>query len=184
MNALAEARGVVVSHGINGTSIRALNGVDFAVEEHESVALWGPSGSGKTTLLHVLGGLVGPTSGSILWRGEAMPTLQESAQGSVRGVTAWHTSSRAPSCSRPSPRTRTWPSRAGRARPSTMGRPPPSCWDSWGSRRSSTRSRPSSRAARPSAWRSRAPWRRRPSCCSATSRPASSTRTPASACLT
>ena len=85
MSALAEARGVVVSHGMNGTSIRALNGVDFAVEEHESVALWGPSGSGKTTLLHVLGGLVGPTSGSILWRGEAMPTLQESAQGSVRG---------------------------------------------------------------------------------------------------
>src|SRR5437899_6207636 len=69
---------------MNGTSIRALNGVDFAVEEHESVALWGPSGSGKTTLLHVLGGLVPPTEGSVLWRGKLLPTLQESAEGDRR----------------------------------------------------------------------------------------------------
>jgi putative ABC transport system ATP-binding protein len=77
---LVELDRVVVAHRSGDTEVRALDGVDFSVEAGESVALWGPSGSGKTTLLHVLGGLVTPTRGRALWRGEPLMPIQEVAE--------------------------------------------------------------------------------------------------------
>lgn len=43
-----------------------LDGVNFKLEEGESVAIVGPSGCGKSTLLHVLLGVLTPTHGEIL----------------------------------------------------------------------------------------------------------------------
>jgi putative ABC transport system ATP-binding protein len=77
---LAELERVVVAHGVADAEVRALDSVDFVVEEGESVALWGRSGSGKTTLLHVLGGLVTPTGGRALWRGEPLLPIQVVAE--------------------------------------------------------------------------------------------------------
>jgi cobalt/nickel transport system ATP-binding protein len=42
-----------------------LNGVDFALDAGEKVALLGDNGSGKTTLLHIMVGLIRPRSGEI-----------------------------------------------------------------------------------------------------------------------
>jgi putative ABC transport system ATP-binding protein len=47
-------------------SLRALDGVTFAVAPGEWVALMGPSGSGKTTLINILGGLDTLTSGRVI----------------------------------------------------------------------------------------------------------------------
>ncbi|MDF2567361.1 MAG: multidrug transporter ATP-binding protein [Oscillospiraceae bacterium] len=49
----------------NINSTKALNGVEFSIEEGDFVGIMGPSGSGKTTLLNILSGIDRPTSGTI-----------------------------------------------------------------------------------------------------------------------
>jgi putative ABC transport system ATP-binding protein len=47
----------------------ALQNVSLEVEKSDFLAVVGPSGSGKSTLLHVVGGLIQPDSGQVLFRG-------------------------------------------------------------------------------------------------------------------
>ena len=57
--------------------VRALNGVDFAIQEGEFCAIVGKSGSGKSTLLNMLAGLEKPTRGEIVIAGEHIEGLSE-----------------------------------------------------------------------------------------------------------
>lgn len=59
-------------YGIEPNITRALDGVNFSVEQGEVVAVVGTSGSGKSTLLHMMGGLDTPTSGSVIVRGQEL----------------------------------------------------------------------------------------------------------------
>src|SRR5687767_1207878 len=52
-----EARGIVKSYPVGGTSLTVLRDLDLQVDAGEMVAIVGASGVGKSTLLHVLGGL-------------------------------------------------------------------------------------------------------------------------------
>ncbi|HWW66630.1 MAG TPA: ATP-binding cassette domain-containing protein, partial [Solirubrobacterales bacterium] len=81
---LAGCRDVSVSYGRGRAEVTALAGVELSIGEDEAIALWGPSGSGKTTLLHVLGGLVVPSAGSVLWKGEPLSSLDVAARGRAR----------------------------------------------------------------------------------------------------
>ena len=84
VSALASCRGVTVAYGSGEARVAALSAVDFQVRGGERVALFGPSGSGKTTLLHVLGGLVVPEEGEVMWRGSPLSTLDARARGRER----------------------------------------------------------------------------------------------------
>ncbi len=50
--------------------IVVLDGVTFALHEHEIVALLGKSGSGKSTILRIIAGLTPATFGDVLYRGK------------------------------------------------------------------------------------------------------------------
>ena len=83
---LSSCRSASVIYGEGEAQVRALIEVDLSIAPGESVALQGPSGSGKTTLLHLLGGLLVPSAGEVLWKGEAPPKVALVGFGS--GVTA------------------------------------------------------------------------------------------------
>jgi putative ABC transport system ATP-binding protein len=84
MRTLATLREASVVYGRGRAELHALRAVDLDIEHDESAALWGPSGCGKTTVLHLLGGLVEPTSGSVLWHGEPLASLDAAARAHVR----------------------------------------------------------------------------------------------------
>jgi len=50
--------------------IEVLKGISFAVEAGEIVALIGSNGAGKTTTLSAISGLLRPSAGRIVWKGE------------------------------------------------------------------------------------------------------------------
>jgi branched-chain amino acid transport system permease protein len=66
--------------------VRALDGVDLAIDTGEIRGIIGPNGAGKTTLLNVICGFVKPTRGDILLDG-APVTGQSASRIAARGLT-------------------------------------------------------------------------------------------------
>jgi len=56
--------------------LRAVNDVDFVVEEGEIVGLVGPNGAGKTTLFNVISGFYAPTAGKVYLDGQQIQGLK------------------------------------------------------------------------------------------------------------
>jgi ABC-type branched-subunit amino acid transport system ATPase component len=65
-SAALEVRDLRVEFG----GVRAVNGVSFAVPEHEITGLIGPNGAGKSTVLKLIAGALRPTAGRILYLGQ------------------------------------------------------------------------------------------------------------------
>ena len=63
---LLEVKDLEVSYGV----IRALKGISFKVDRGEIVSLIGANGAGKTTTLHTVTGLLHPSAGSIMYKGQ------------------------------------------------------------------------------------------------------------------
>ncbi len=61
--------------------IRAVDGVDLAVEEGQIVGLLGPNGAGKTTTIFMLLGITRPDAGSVRLLGHPMPEERSTALG-------------------------------------------------------------------------------------------------------
>ncbi len=81
---------VLACHGLSkayreGTrELLVLDGVEFAIQRGERVAIIGQSGSGKSTLLNMLGGLDLPSAGEVLVDGRAISALSERERGDLR----------------------------------------------------------------------------------------------------
>lgn len=54
----------------------AVDGVSLSIQAGTTVGLLGPNGSGKSTLLKLIGGIVSPTSGTIMTRGRMAALLE------------------------------------------------------------------------------------------------------------
>jgi NitT/TauT family transport system ATP-binding protein len=66
---LLEIKGLGKTYGTGPTATHAVGDVSFTVDEGEFVCVVGPSGCGKTTLLKCIGGLLRPSAGEVLLRG-------------------------------------------------------------------------------------------------------------------
>ena len=66
MSALLEVKGIAK----NFDGLKAIDGVDFAVEEGDIHGLIGPNGSGKSTLFNLISGVYRPDSGSVHFDGK------------------------------------------------------------------------------------------------------------------
>jgi putative ABC transport system ATP-binding protein len=67
---LIRIRNLKKSYQLGKTTVDALRGVNFDVEEGEFTVVLGPSGSGKTTLLNIIGCLDRASSGQYILDGE------------------------------------------------------------------------------------------------------------------
>ncbi|HKT94786.1 MAG TPA: ATP-binding cassette domain-containing protein [Paraburkholderia sp.] len=52
--------------------VRAIGGISFQVRSGEILALIGPNGAGKTTVFNCLTGVIRPSGGRLVWRGEPL----------------------------------------------------------------------------------------------------------------
>jgi branched-chain amino acid transport system ATP-binding protein len=71
MTPLLETRGLGRAFG----ALQAVADVSLAVPPGELRAVIGPNGAGKTTLFHLISGLLPPTSGRVLFRGDDVTAL-------------------------------------------------------------------------------------------------------------
>ncbi|WP_407422228.1 ABC transporter ATP-binding protein [Methanobrevibacter sp.] len=77
MNTLIEFKDVVKEYKSGDHVLRAMDNVNFTIDEGEFVVILGPSGAGKSTLLNLLGGLDSATSGQIIVNGEHVENFND-----------------------------------------------------------------------------------------------------------
>ena len=84
MSVILRTENLTKSYNVGKMSVTALRGVSIDIQEGEFVAIMGPSGCGKSTLLHLLGGLLSPTSGSIIIEGEDLAKVSDAQRTDIR----------------------------------------------------------------------------------------------------
>lgn len=81
---LIELRKLTKTYGTGDAAFQALRGVDLTIQRGEFVAVMGPSGSGKSTLMNLLGCLDTPGSGSYLFKGIPVESLNKDQRSLLR----------------------------------------------------------------------------------------------------
>jgi len=81
---LMEAKNLVKTFKMGEVVVRALDGVDFTINEGEFVVILGPSGSGKSTLLNMIGGMDCIDEGSLTFKGQNIHGLDRNGLAEYR----------------------------------------------------------------------------------------------------
>ncbi|MBK9155890.1 MAG: ABC transporter ATP-binding protein [Chloracidobacterium sp.] len=84
METILKTEDLKKSYRIGKMAVPALRGVSLEIKKGEFVAIMGPSGCGKSTLLHLLGGLLSPTSGTIIIDGEDISSVSDARRTDIR----------------------------------------------------------------------------------------------------
>ena len=81
---LIELKDVYKIYPMGGEEVHALDGVSFAIDRGEFVAIVGQSGSGKSTAMNIIGCLDVPTSGTYHLGGVDVSTMDDDRQAEIR----------------------------------------------------------------------------------------------------
>ena len=81
---LIDVRNLVKIYRTGDVELRALDGVSFAIDHGEFVAVMGPSGSGKSTTMNMLGCLDSPTGGEYFLDGHNVAKLSGDDLAEIR----------------------------------------------------------------------------------------------------
>ena len=81
---LISLKNIYKIYNVGGEEVRALDGIDLAIESNDYLAIMGPSGSGKSTLMNMIGCLDTPTSGKYEFEGEMVQIMDDSQLASIR----------------------------------------------------------------------------------------------------
>lgn len=81
---LLDIRDLKKCFAVGESSVTVLDGVSLSLDAGEVVALTGESGSGKSTLLHIVGGLEPADSGSVVFDGRDITSLDDGARAALR----------------------------------------------------------------------------------------------------
>lgn len=82
---IIELKDVAKYYTIGDNIVKALDGINIAIEEGDFVAIMGPSGSGKSTGMNLIGSLDLATKGNIYLDGHDIEFLEESELAQIRG---------------------------------------------------------------------------------------------------
>ena len=77
MSTIIEFKNVNKEYKSGGHVLKAMDNVNFTIDEGEFVVILGPSGAGKSTLLNLLGGLDSLTSGQIIVNGQNVESFND-----------------------------------------------------------------------------------------------------------
>lgn len=75
-------KGGLITHTVN--DIKAVDGVEFSINQGETLGLVGESGCGKSTIGKLIMSLEKPTDGSILYKGQDLLKLSARQMGKIR----------------------------------------------------------------------------------------------------
>ena len=84
-NNVIELKNVSKHYHMGDSIVKAIDGVDIAIERGDFVAIMGPSGSGKSTGMNLTGSLDLATNGEIFLDGKDIEHLEESELAQIRG---------------------------------------------------------------------------------------------------
>ncbi|WP_405295024.1 ABC transporter ATP-binding protein [Methanobrevibacter sp.] len=77
MSTIIEFKDVVKEYKSGDHVLKAMDNVNFTIDEGEFIVILGPSGAGKSTLLNLLGGLDSVTSGEIIVDGKHVESFDD-----------------------------------------------------------------------------------------------------------
>src|SRR5436853_554980 len=84
MTMVLETIDLQMIYRVGKVDVPALRGTTLKVEPGEYVAIMGPSGCGKSTFLHIVGGMLKPTSGSVIIEGEDLTAMTDAERTDLR----------------------------------------------------------------------------------------------------
>ncbi|MDO5831835.1 MAG: ABC transporter ATP-binding protein [Methanobrevibacter sp.] len=84
MSTIIEFKNVNKEYQSGDHILKAMDNVNFTIDEGEFVVILGPSGAGKSTLLNLLGGLDTVTSGEIIVKGNHVENFSDNQLTSYR----------------------------------------------------------------------------------------------------